>query len=121
MRFIRYAVWALIALVLIALALGNRGNVTLRLMPSEAAALLGYPEGANTISLPLFLVIFLGVVIGLLIGFTVEWLREHKHRAEAARNRREAKRLEREVAAMKSDKNEGDDVLALLDDASAAR
>ena len=45
----------------------------------------------------LFLVIFAGIVAGLLIGFVWEWLREHRFRSTAARERRERERLEREI------------------------
>jgi hypothetical protein len=55
----------------------------------------------------------------VLIGFVWEWLREHKHRAEAARRTREVEALERELRREKRLKNQDqDEVLALLDEAS---
>jgi putative membrane protein len=67
-------------------------------------------------------VILGGVVTGVLVGFVWEWLREHRHRAAGTTNHREAKKLEREVEALKGKKNEGrDEVLALVEDAEAAR
>ena len=72
------------------------------------------------ITLPLFIVILAGLVIGLLIGFVWEWLREHKHRAEATRQRREKERLKQEVSRDRTRRaGQGDDVLALLEDGSA--
>ena len=66
-------------------------------------------------------VVFLGIIAGLLIGFIWEWFREHKHRAEAGRAKREAKTLEREVKRMKRKEVEGkDEVLALLEDGGKA-
>lgn len=122
MRYIRYAILAVIAICLITVALANRGAVTLNLLPAGMAELIGYPETANSISLPLFLVIFGGIIAGLLLGFVWEWLREHKHRAEAATQRREKDRLTREVAKMKTaSAKDGDDVLALLEKSPAAR
>jgi len=115
MRYIRYAVLAAIAVVLITVALANRGSVTLNLLPQGLADLIRFPAELNSITLPLFLVIFAGVVGGLLLGFVWEWLREHRIRAEAATHRRENARLSREVAKIKTDKTQGDDVLALLD------
>jgi uncharacterized integral membrane protein len=68
---------------------------------------------------PLFIVILGSIVAGLLVGFVWEWIREYNQRAEAARQAREMRRLEREVARLKGEKYEGqDDVLALLDRAS---
>ncbi|MEM8656258.1 MAG: LapA family protein [Pseudomonadota bacterium] len=116
MRYIRYACIAIFAVALIAVALANRGMVTLKLLPDEIAGLFAV---APTVQLPLFVVIFGGIIVGLLVGFVWEWLREHAIRAENARNAREKRRLEREVKRLKSEKHEGkDEVLALLDEAS---
>lgn len=113
MRYIRYAFLAAIAVVLITVALANRGFVTLHLLPEELSGFLGY---SWTLSLPLFIVIFIGVIAGILIGFVWEWLREHRQRAEAAAHKRERDRLAREVERLKGPRAEkSDDVLALLD------
>ncbi|SIS69676.1 Protein of unknown function [Roseivivax lentus] len=116
MRYIRYAFLAAVAIVLIAVALANRGMVTLQLLPTDLSELLGLQR---TLSLPLFLVIFGGIVVGLVLGFVWEWLREHKHRAEAAQKDREVKRLERELKRTQSERDKDkDEVLAILDQAS---
>lgn len=118
MRYIRYAVLAIIAIAMVTVALANRGPVTLSLMPEDLASLLRISPGGNSVELPLFVVIFAGILAGVLLGFVWEWLREHKHRAAAAEAKREAARLNREMAALKTDKTDKDDVLALLDQAS---
>ena len=116
MRYIRYACIAVFAVALIAVALANRGSVTLKLLPDEVAGLFAV---APTIELPLFVVIFGGIIVGLLVGFVWEWMREYAIRSENARNAREVRRLEREGKRLKSEKHEGtDEVLALLDEAS---
>jgi uncharacterized integral membrane protein len=118
-RYIKYLFLALVALTLVFLALANREPVTLHALPEGLHLWLGWP---NTIQLPLFLVILGGIVVGLLIGFVWEWLREHRHRAEAVTQRREKQKLEREVQTLKGRQNEGkDDVLALLEDGGTAR
>lgn len=121
MRFLRYLVLALIALFLVALATSNRQPVTLRLLSDELAAQVGIPAILNAVSMPLFMVIAFGIGIGVLLGFVAEWLREHKFRAEARQKRREAAVLSNELKKAKIDKAQGDDVLALLDDAGPAR
>ena len=80
------------------------------------------PDGIDwTVDLPLFLVIFGGIVAGVMIGFVWEWFREHKHRAEAATQRRERERLQREVDRLTPKSEKQDDVLALLENGTAAR
>lgn len=114
MRYIRYAFLAAVAIALVTLALANRNIVTLNLLPSELAELVGL---GYSITLPLFVVIFGAIIGGLLIGFVWEWLRESKHRAAARNNQLAKERLAREVSKLKVDKakNEGDEILALLD------
>lgn len=118
MRYLRYLFLAVLAICLITVALANRQFVTLRLLPTDMAAF----SGVNyAIELPLFAIVFGGIVAGLLIGFVWEWLREHKHRAEAGRAKRDAKTLEREVKRLKKETSAGkDEVLALLEDGSKA-
>ncbi len=116
MRYIRYAFLASLAVVLVSVAMANRGFVELKLLPDQLADLLGL---SYAIELPLFIVIFGGIIAGLLIGFVWEWLREYRHRAEASRKTGEVKRLERELRRVKGERDKGkDEVLAILDEAS---
>lgn len=119
MRYIRYGFIAVLGLALLVMALANRETVTLNLLPGELAAFAGW---SPSITLPLFLVVFGGIVAGVAIGFVWEWLREHKHRAEAVAQRRERERLEREVDRLKPhEERQKDDVLALLEGSTSAR
>ncbi|MEY8883326.1 LapA family protein [Donghicola sp. XS_ASV15] len=113
MRYIRYAFLAVIAVVLVAIAAANREAVSLQLLPEGLADIAGWNF---MIELPLFLVIFASVITGLLIGFVWEWMREHKHRAEARRQKNAAQNLNREVEKLRGEKHKGkDEVLALLE------
>jgi uncharacterized integral membrane protein len=117
MRYIRYAFLAAVAIVLIVVALANREMVTLQLLPADMA---GYVGQNFSYQLPQFVIIFLAIVVGLLIGFVWEWMREHKHRVEGRKATRAKEQLERQVKGLKRRSSEGqDDVLALLDDATA--
>ena len=119
MRYIRYAFLAALAVVLVTVALANSSDVTLQLLPVEMAGFLGW---SWAITLPLFIVIFGAIIAGVLIGFVWEWLREHKFRVEAVRQRREKEQLQREMSTMKGPSTrKGDDVLALLDSPSPSR
>ena len=113
MRYLRYFVLGFIAVGLVIVALANRGNVILNLMPELLGDLIGFNV---QVRVPLFIVIFLGVGAGLLIGFVWEWLREMKHRNAAKSEHRQVVRLEREVTKLKTGTvKEQDDILAILD------
>lgn len=115
MRYVRYLCIAVFAIALISVALANRAVVPLKVLPDEVAHWFAVNPQIN---LPLFLVILGSIVAGLLVGFVWEWIREYGQRAEAARQAREMRRLEREIARLKGEKHEGkDEVLALLDEA----
>jgi len=113
MRYLRYLFLAILAVCLITVALANTSPVVVRWLTDDMAAFLGIQ---NAVTLPLFIVIFGGIVAGILVGFIWEWFREHKHRAEAANQRREKERLEKEMSRIKGNTdNAKDDVLALLE------
>lgn len=115
MRYVRYVCIAVFALALISIALANRGMVALKVLPTEVAHWFAVNPA---LELPLFLIILGSIVAGLLVGFVWEWIREYGQRAEAAKQAREMRRLEREVARLKGEKHKGkDEVLALLDEA----
>lgn len=115
MRYIRYAILAVIAVGLVSVSLANHSVVEVKLLPDALAELIGMNV---SLSLPLFLVGLGGVALGLAIGYLGEYLRERKHRREARVQRGEARKLAREVKKLKTQKNHGkDEVLALLDDA----
>ncbi|QUJ75394.1 LapA family protein [Sulfitobacter albidus] len=116
MRYIRYFCIAIFAVALIAVAMANRNMVSLQVLPGEISSLFAVNP---SVELPLFIVILGSILAGLLVGFVWEWIREYGERAEAAKQAREMRRLEREIARLKAEKHEGkDEVLALLDEAS---
>lgn len=116
MRYLRYLILAAIAFVLVVVALANRDTVTLNTLPQGLAEFPGMAPLAQSVTLPLFVVIFGGILAGVALGFVWEWLREHRHRAEASRKGAEVARLERELNKVKGQRDAGkDEVLALLD------
>ncbi len=112
-RTLRYILLAALAVVLLTVALANRGPVLVKALPDDIAAFSGF---GWQMELPLYAVIFASIIAGLLIGFVWEWFREHKHRAAASTRTKEVSKLERELAVMRDAKpQQKDDVLALLD------
>jgi uncharacterized integral membrane protein len=115
MVYVRYLCIATFAVALISIALANRDIVTLQVLPVEISGLFATNP---SVQLPLFLVILGSILTGLLVGFIWEWVREYGERAEAAKQAREMRRLQRELDKLKAEKHQGkDEVLALLDKA----
>jgi len=80
-----------LSIVVVLLAIANRGPVRLSLDPfSQEAPLL-------SVSLPLFVVIFAAVMLGVLIGGVAAWLAQGGHRRAERRYRREARDLRTEA------------------------
>jgi flagellar biosynthesis protein FlhB len=118
-RYLKILFLVVVALALVLLFFANNAPVTLHLMPDELAAAIGVP---NEFTTSLFFVVVAALLVGIIVGFIWEWLREYRYRAEAKTQRREAQRLNQEVAQMKGRSSEhDDDVLAILDQADAAR
>lgn len=119
LRIVKLLFLVLVVLALVFLFFANNESVTLNFMPDVMANAMGLP---NELTLPLFVVVCGALLVGIVVGFVLEWLREHRFRAEAKTQKREANRLGQEVAAMKGRSSDTqDDVLAILDDADAAR
>lgn len=116
MRYFRYALIAVLGIVLLTLAVANRDPVVLRVLPAGMAEAMG---GSWAVQMPLFLVILGAAAIGIGLGFVWEWLREHRYRKTARVASREAKKLDAEVAQLRRETRTSlageDEVLALLD------
>jgi uncharacterized integral membrane protein len=118
-RYLKYLFLFVVALLLVLMAMANREIVTLEVIPEDLAAWFGIQYA---IDLPLFIVILGGVVVGLMVGVVWEWLREHRHRAEAKTQKRTAQALEREVTTLKGpERDSQDEILALVDGTGPAR
>ena len=113
MRPFKLALLAAVAVIMIGFALANREPVVVRMLPAEIA---GYFPALPVVAVPAFILIFAGILIGLMIGFVWEWMREHRHRAEAVQRKREASELARENEDLKKrNSKEDDEILALLE------
>ncbi len=112
MRAIRVLFLGVLAVALITVAMANRGPLSVRLLPAEVSRLVGFDW---EITLPTFVVLFAAGVIGLALGFLWEWLREHKHRARAASERRERQRLEQEFSKAGNSSASHDEVIEILE------
>src|SRR5262245_27730343 len=91
MKYVRFAVFVLVALLAILIAVDNRQTVAFSLYPLLAP-----------VEMPLFAVLFVGVLLGVLVGGAVSWWNARHHRRSAKEGRRETARLQGEVATLKA-------------------
>ena len=92
-RFVLIAVFVPLAIVLVALAVANRGMVPFTLDPFNP----GNP--ALTWQLPLFALLFAAVAAGMVIGSVATWLKQGRYRKLARQRGQEAEALKQNVAS----------------------
>lgn len=85
-----------IAILVVLLAVANRGPVTLSLDPFSRAG----PEISFT--LPLFAALFAALMLGVLIGGVASWTAQAKHRRARRSYKREVRHLRTEADRMRS-------------------
>ena len=86
-NFLKALILLPVAILVVLLAVANRGPVTVSLDPFSREA----PEIAFTV--PLFALIFLAVMLGVIVGGVAAWLAQGKHRRAERLYKREARRL----------------------------
>ncbi len=91
MKFIRLSLYILVALLAIVIAVDNRATVLFSLYPL-----------LDPVEVPLFAVLFLGILAGIVLGGSIAWWSARRHRVAARDHRREAQRLQGEVAQLKT-------------------
>ncbi|MDG1459790.1 MAG: lipopolysaccharide assembly protein LapA domain-containing protein [Pseudoprimorskyibacter sp.] len=116
MRYILYVFLGVLVAFLVSLSVANMHPLTLNLLPDGLVDAFGFQ---HTSMFPVFVVVWVAFAIGLAMGYIIEYLREWGHRRQAARQANDLKQLEREVARVKGQRDEGkDEILALVDENS---
>ncbi len=109
MRYVKYFLLFILALVVGLLAIANRGPVTLHLWPERMPLPEPVASWPSEVTLPVFVVLLAAVLAGLAIGLVLELIRESGHRREERRFKREAAKLHRENKRLASKAGEADD------------
>ncbi len=91
MRILYWAVFLVIATVLILFAVSNRETVSVEFWPLPFLA-----------DVPLYLLCFLSLLVGALIGAAIAWIAGHRNRRKLRSRRRRIEALERELTATQS-------------------
>ena len=83
-----------LALLAIAFAVANRGEVDVSFDPISA--------DAPKYGVPLFIVVFAALILGVLIGGVATWLGQGRHRKAERMHRRDVERLRTEIDRMRA-------------------
>lgn len=92
-RFVLIVIFVPIAIVLVALAVANRGGVAFTLDPFNP----GNP--ALTWQMPLFVLLFGAVAVGMIVGSLATWAKQGRYRKLARKNGQEADALRQAAMA----------------------
>jgi hypothetical protein len=96
-RFIRFAILALCAIVLLGFAFANRDLVTISFDPFASSE-----SAAFSIPAPLFAVVTVAAMLGVVAGATATWISQGRHRRASRLSRREAEKWRAQAQAAKS-------------------
>ena len=106
---IKTIVLGLLAVALVVVGVANLAPVDVFLLPPAVGG-----EGYSLKDIPLAAVILASGFTGTVIGLVLEWLREHRQRAQSSARRREVAALQDEVARLKEQLAERADALPRL-------
>jgi uncharacterized integral membrane protein len=98
-----------VSVVLVMMAVANRHPVALVLDPFAGADSL-------SVDAPLYIVVFTALILGVVIGGVAVWLKQGRHRANARRAGREARRANAELEGLRASLNAAPNRAAALTD-----
>jgi uncharacterized integral membrane protein len=96
-RFLKVAILALVAIVLLGFAFANRDFVTVSFDPFASL-----DSAALSIAAPLFAVVTVAAMLGIVAGAFATWLSQGRHRRTARQNRIEADKWRAQAEALKT-------------------
>jgi uncharacterized integral membrane protein len=96
-RFLKFVLFALVALVLLGFAFANHHDVTVSFDPFAATE-----KAALSIVAPLFAVVTAAAMLGVVAGAFATWLSQGRHRRASRQNRVEADKWRAEAQALRA-------------------
>ena len=96
-RFLKFVLTAIVAVIILAFAFANRGFVTVSFDPFAPGGV-----AAVAIEAPMFVVLIVAVMLGVVAGSAATWLAQGKHRRAERRNRAEADKWRAEADRAKA-------------------
>jgi uncharacterized integral membrane protein len=96
-RFLKYVVLAVIAVILLLFAFANREIVTVSFDPFGSS-----DNAALAITAPLFAVVTVFAMLGVVAGAFATWLSQGRHRRASRQNRAEADKWRTEAETLRA-------------------
>ena len=96
-RFVRFAILTLCAILLLGFAFANRDLVTVSFDPFASS-----DSAAFSVPAPLFAVVTVAAMLGVVAGATATWISQGRHRRASRLSRREAEKWRAQAQAAKS-------------------
>lgn len=96
-RFVKYVVLAVVAILLLLFAFANRQIIVVSFDPFSTSE-----NAAFAITAPLFAVVIVFAALGVIAGAAATWLAQGRYRRAARRHRAEADRLRAQSNALKA-------------------
>lgn len=117
MRLIKMIITAILMIAVVLVALANREDVTVKLLPDQLSdQFAGWAGYEPALTLPLFAFLIGAILLGGLLGYLIEYIREGKIRKAKRGVEREKRQIEQELETLKKKtRTEEEEVLALLE------
>jgi uncharacterized integral membrane protein len=96
-RFVKYLVIAVIAIVLLLFAIANHETVTVSFDPFGSSE-----DSAFAIAAPMFAVIIVFAALGVVAGAAATWVSQGRHRRASRKNRAEADKWRAEAQTLRA-------------------
>jgi uncharacterized integral membrane protein len=96
-RFFKFVILVIVAVVILVLAFANRHDVTVSFDPFATG-----DNAAFSIAAPLFAVVIASAMLGVVAGAFATWLSQGRHRRVSRQNRIEADKWRAQAQALKT-------------------
>jgi uncharacterized integral membrane protein len=96
-RFLKFALFVLVAIILLGFAFANHHDVVVSFDPFAAI-----DKAAFSIAAPLFAIVTIAAMLGVVAGAFATWLSQGHHRRASRQNRMEADKWRAQAEAVKA-------------------
>ena len=113
MKYIKFLVLLVIAVILILFAIANNQISEIRILPDN---FIISSKVQSFYLLPLFMILYIALAVGILLGFFFEYFRARKQRVKLKQAKRDINLLQSKIKKLNLKHSDGDsEILNLID------